>query len=211
MLLKWKTGEFTTTNLTTHAVKNLNCECVCFLSIDSSAGIVCWWREFWTAAWCLFMSWTMVSTSWSAAHSSDLWSKSSGSCRFRESLLSWLVSTRHMTLSQLGCTITSICKTCVWFMNYYLYLFIYAWFSFGLGSWFSAGVKQRQWSEEASIVFRHHVEKKPMVAQLEAVQEATNPWERKLTVFLVDTSQEEKDTWVHDIMAEFADELTNEL
>uniref|UniRef100_A0A669CKF3 Tudor domain containing 7 b n=1 Tax=Oreochromis niloticus TaxID=8128 RepID=A0A669CKF3_ORENI len=63
-----------------------------------------------------------------------------------------------------------------------------------------AGVKQRQWSEEASIVFRHHVEKKPMVAQLEAVQEATNPWERKLTVFLVDTSQEEKDTWVHDIM-----------
>uniref|UniRef100_A0A3Q4GEW6 Tudor domain containing 7 b n=1 Tax=Neolamprologus brichardi TaxID=32507 RepID=A0A3Q4GEW6_NEOBR len=74
-----------------------------------------------------------------------------------------------------------------------------------------AGVKQRQWSEEASIVFRHHVEKKPMVAQLEAVQEATNPWERKLTVFLVDTSQEEKDTWVHDIMAEFADELTNEL
>uniref|UniRef100_A0A669EQN7 Tudor domain containing 7 b n=1 Tax=Oreochromis niloticus TaxID=8128 RepID=A0A669EQN7_ORENI len=66
-----------------------------------------------------------------------------------------------------------------------------------------AGVKQRQWSEEASIVFRHHVEKKPMVAQLEAVQEATNPWERKLTVFLVDTSQEEKDTWVHDIMAEF--------
>uniref|UniRef100_A0A3Q0S8F9 Tudor domain containing 7 b n=1 Tax=Amphilophus citrinellus TaxID=61819 RepID=A0A3Q0S8F9_AMPCI len=74
-----------------------------------------------------------------------------------------------------------------------------------------AGVKQRQWSEEASIVFRHHVEKKPMVAQLEAIQEATNPWERKLTVFLVDTSQEEKDIWVHDIMAEFADELTNEL
>lgn len=119
MLLKWKTGEFTTTNLTTHAVKNLNCECVCFFSIDSSAGIVCWWREFWTPAWCLFMSWTMVSTSWSAAHSSDLWSKSSGSCRFRESLLSWLVSTRHMTLSQLGCTITSICKT------YYLFIPIY--------------------------------------------------------------------------------------
>lgn len=118
MLLKWKTGEFTTTNLTTYAVKNLNCKCVCFLSIDSSAGIVCWWREFWTVAWCLFMSWTMVSTSWSAAHSSDLWSKSSGSCRFRESLLSWLVSTRHMTLGQLGYTITSICKTSVWFITY---------------------------------------------------------------------------------------------
>uniref|UniRef100_A0A673CP72 Tudor domain-containing protein 7B-like n=1 Tax=Sphaeramia orbicularis TaxID=375764 RepID=A0A673CP72_9TELE len=66
-----------------------------------------------------------------------------------------------------------------------------------------AGVKPRQWSEEASIVFRNHVEKKPLVAQLEAIQEATNPWDRKLTVFLVDTSQEERDIWVHDIMAEF--------
>uniref|UniRef100_UPI0037E76609 tudor domain-containing protein 7B n=1 Tax=Semicossyphus pulcher TaxID=241346 RepID=UPI0037E76609 len=74
-----------------------------------------------------------------------------------------------------------------------------------------AGVKPRQWSEEASIVFRNHVEKKPLVAQLEAIQEAPNPWDRKLTVFLVDTSQEERDIWVHDIMAEFADELTNDL
>uniref|UniRef100_A0AAQ4QCS6 Tudor domain containing 7 b n=1 Tax=Gasterosteus aculeatus aculeatus TaxID=481459 RepID=A0AAQ4QCS6_GASAC len=72
-----------------------------------------------------------------------------------------------------------------------------------------AGLKPRQWSEEASIVFRNHVEKKPLVAQLEAVQEATNPWDRKLVVFLVDTSQEERDIWVHDIMAEFADEPTN--
>lgn len=76
---------------------------------------------------------------------------------------------------------------------------------------FLAGLKQRQWSEEASIVFRNHVEKKPLVAQLEAVQEATNPWDRKLMVFLVDTSQEERDIWVHDIMTEFADELTKEL
>uniref|UniRef100_A0A3Q2PR31 HTH OST-type domain-containing protein n=1 Tax=Fundulus heteroclitus TaxID=8078 RepID=A0A3Q2PR31_FUNHE len=85
-----------------------------------------------------------------------------------------------------------------------------------LNSFFSlclppAGVKQRQWSEEASIVFRNHVEKKPLVAQLEAVQEAATPWDRKLTVFLVDTSQEERDIWVHDIMAEFADEPSNEL
>ncbi|KAM8899120.1 tudor domain-containing protein 7B isoform 1-T2 [Spinachia spinachia] len=74
-----------------------------------------------------------------------------------------------------------------------------------------AGLKPRQWSEEASIVFRNHVEKKPLVAQLEAIQEATNPWDRKLVVFLVDTSQEERDIWVHDIMAEFADELTKKL
>ncbi|XP_029944155.1 tudor domain-containing protein 7B isoform X2 [Salarias fasciatus] len=71
-----------------------------------------------------------------------------------------------------------------------------------------AGVKQRQWSEEASMVFRNHVEKKPLVAQMEAVQDAASPWDRKVTVFLVDTSQEEKDIWVHDIMAEFADEPT---
>ncbi|XP_038831804.1 tudor domain-containing protein 7B-like [Salvelinus namaycush] len=72
-----------------------------------------------------------------------------------------------------------------------------------------AGVKPRQWSEEASILFRNHVEKKPLVAQLEAVQEAHHPWDRKLTVFLVDTSQEERDIWVHDIMVEF--ELTKEV
>ncbi|KAG7497216.1 hypothetical protein JOB18_033607 [Solea senegalensis] len=74
-----------------------------------------------------------------------------------------------------------------------------------------AGVKPRQWSEEASIVFRNHVEKKPLVAQLESLHEARNPWDRKLMVFLVDTSQEERDIWVHDIMAEFAEDLTNEL
>uniref|UniRef100_A0AAY3ZZC2 Tudor domain-containing protein 7B n=1 Tax=Denticeps clupeoides TaxID=299321 RepID=A0AAY3ZZC2_9TELE len=71
-----------------------------------------------------------------------------------------------------------------------------------------AGVKPRQWTEEASIVFRNHVEKKPLVAQLESVQEAFHPWDRKVTVYLVDTSQEEKDIWVHDLMAEFAEELT---
>uniref|UniRef100_A0A087XE00 Tudor domain containing 7 b n=1 Tax=Poecilia formosa TaxID=48698 RepID=A0A087XE00_POEFO len=74
-----------------------------------------------------------------------------------------------------------------------------------------AGVKQRLWSEEASIVFRNHVEKKPLVAQLEAMQDADNPWDRKLSVFLVDTSHEEHDVWIHDIMAEFADEQSNEL
>lgn len=74
-----------------------------------------------------------------------------------------------------------------------------------------AGVKLRQWSEQASMVFRNHVEKKPLVAQMEAVQEAANPWDRKITVFLVDTSQQERDIWVHDIMAEFADEATNEM
>ncbi|XP_061815259.1 tudor domain-containing protein 7B isoform X2 [Nerophis lumbriciformis] len=74
-----------------------------------------------------------------------------------------------------------------------------------------AGVKTRQWSEEACIVFRNHVEKKPLVAQLEAAQDVANAWDRKLTVFLVDTSQEERDIWVHDIMAEFTDELVGDM
>uniref|UniRef100_A0AAY5F0G7 Tudor domain-containing protein 7B n=1 Tax=Electrophorus electricus TaxID=8005 RepID=A0AAY5F0G7_ELEEL len=71
-----------------------------------------------------------------------------------------------------------------------------------------AGVKPRKWSEEASIVFRNHIEKKPLVAQLDSVQEAEQPWYRRVTVYLVDTSQEDRDIWVHDLMAEFADDLT---
>ncbi|XP_033871457.3 tudor domain-containing protein 7B-like isoform X1 [Acipenser ruthenus] len=71
-----------------------------------------------------------------------------------------------------------------------------------------AGVKQKQWSEEASIVFRNHVEKKPLVAQLDSVHESTHPWERKVVVYLVDTSHEEADIWIHDIMYEFIEELS---
>ncbi|XP_041120099.1 tudor domain-containing protein 7B-like isoform X2 [Polyodon spathula] len=71
-----------------------------------------------------------------------------------------------------------------------------------------AGVKQKQWSEEASIVFRNHVEKKPLVAQLDTVHESAHPWERKVVVYLVDTSHEEADIWIHDIMYEFIEELS---
>uniref|UniRef100_A0A673J3N2 Tudor domain-containing protein 7B-like n=1 Tax=Sinocyclocheilus rhinocerous TaxID=307959 RepID=A0A673J3N2_9TELE len=47
------------------------------------------------------------------------------------------------------------------------------------------------------------------VAQLESVQEASQPWDCKVVIFLVDTSQEERDIWLHDIMAEFTDEMSN--
>uniref|UniRef100_A0A674DHW6 Tudor domain containing 7 a n=1 Tax=Salmo trutta TaxID=8032 RepID=A0A674DHW6_SALTR len=69
-----------------------------------------------------------------------------------------------------------------------------------------AGVEQRVWSEAASIVFRNHVEKKPLVAQVECVVEAELPWDRKVIVYLVDTSREETDIWVHNIMADFPEE-----
>uniref|UniRef100_A0AAY5KNL7 Tudor domain containing 7 n=1 Tax=Esox lucius TaxID=8010 RepID=A0AAY5KNL7_ESOLU len=71
-----------------------------------------------------------------------------------------------------------------------------------------AGVQQRVWSEAASIVFRNHVEKKPLVAQVESVVEAEFPWDRKVVVYLVDTSQKEKDVWIHNIIADFPEELS---
>ncbi|XP_015682399.1 tudor domain-containing protein 7 [Protobothrops mucrosquamatus] len=63
-----------------------------------------------------------------------------------------------------------------------------------------AGIEWQQWSEEASIVFRNHVEQKPLVAQVETVIEGTHPWDRKAIVYLVDTSIPDKDIWIHDIM-----------
>ncbi|XP_057264895.1 tudor domain-containing protein 7-like isoform X1 [Pezoporus wallicus] len=65
-----------------------------------------------------------------------------------------------------------------------------------------AGVKSQQWSEEASIVFRNLVEKKPLVAQIQAVNESTNPWDRRIVTFLVDTSLPDTDIWIHDFVSE---------
>ncbi|XP_066515805.1 tudor domain-containing protein 7A isoform X2 [Hoplias malabaricus] len=66
-----------------------------------------------------------------------------------------------------------------------------------------AGVRQCVWSEEASMVFRNHVERRPLVAQIESVVEGKQPWERRLSVFLVDTSTDHSDIWIHNIMNEF--------
>ncbi|KAM9363643.1 tudor domain-containing protein 7A [Symphorus nematophorus] len=68
-----------------------------------------------------------------------------------------------------------------------------------------AGVTQHQWSEEASILFRNHVEDRALVAQVESVQELSEVkgelWERRLTVYLVDTTLEDRDLWIHTVMA----------
>ncbi|XP_004645269.1 tudor domain-containing protein 7 [Octodon degus] len=66
-----------------------------------------------------------------------------------------------------------------------------------------AGVKCSQWSEEASMVFRNHVEKKPLVALIQEVIENPNPWDRKVVVYLVDTSLPDTDTWIHDFMSQY--------
>lgn len=66
----------------------------------------------------------------------------------------------------------------------------------------------QQWSEEASIVFRNHVEKKPLVAQVQAVHEGANPWDRKVVAYLVDTSVPDTDLWIHDIMNQYLMEIS---
>ncbi|XP_051875518.1 tudor domain-containing protein 7-like isoform X2 [Pristis pectinata] len=71
-----------------------------------------------------------------------------------------------------------------------------------------AGVKCEQWSEEASIVFRNHVERKPLVAQIQTVQGSANPWDRKVVTYLVDTSLPDTDIWIHDLLTEYLAELS---
>ncbi|KAM6289933.1 tudor domain-containing protein 7 [Aegotheles albertisi] len=65
-----------------------------------------------------------------------------------------------------------------------------------------AGVENQQWSEEASIVFRNLVEKKALVAHIQAVNESTNSWDRKIVTFLVDTSLPDTDIWIHDFVSQ---------
>ncbi|XP_032062455.1 tudor domain-containing protein 7 isoform X1 [Aythya fuligula] len=71
-----------------------------------------------------------------------------------------------------------------------------------------AGVKSQQWSEEASIMFRNRVEKKPLVAQIQAINESTNSWDRKIVTYLVDTSLPDTDTWIHDFVSQSLAELS---
>ncbi|XP_078532444.1 tudor domain-containing protein 7 [Lissotriton helveticus] len=71
-----------------------------------------------------------------------------------------------------------------------------------------AGVKCEQWSEEASIVFRNHVEKKPLVALVQSVFESADPWNRKVVAYVVDTSRPDTDLWIHSLMSEILEGLS---
>nr|XP_056705160.1 tudor domain-containing protein 7 [Euleptes europaea] len=71
-----------------------------------------------------------------------------------------------------------------------------------------AGVDRQQWSEEAAVVFRNNVEKKALVAQLQAVVDGANPWDRKVITYLVDTSLPETDIWIHDLMTQYYMEIS---
>uniref|UniRef100_UPI00398F4168 tudor domain-containing protein 7-like isoform X3 n=1 Tax=Pristiophorus japonicus TaxID=55135 RepID=UPI00398F4168 len=71
-----------------------------------------------------------------------------------------------------------------------------------------AGMKCEQWSEEASIVFRNHVERKPLVAQIQTVHGSVYPWDRRVVTYLVDTSLPDTDVWIHDLLTEYLVELS---
>ncbi|KAG9486616.1 hypothetical protein GDO78_006797 [Eleutherodactylus coqui] len=71
-----------------------------------------------------------------------------------------------------------------------------------------AGVKCDQWSEEAAIVFRNHVENKPLVALIQEIHESPNPWDRKVVTYIVDTSLPDTDIWIHELMSEYLVELS---
>uniref|UniRef100_A0A665TH26 Tudor domain containing 7 a n=1 Tax=Echeneis naucrates TaxID=173247 RepID=A0A665TH26_ECHNA len=74
-----------------------------------------------------------------------------------------------------------------------------------------AGVTQHTWSEEAAMLFRNHVEKRALVAYVESVQDKSEikgePWQPQLTVYLVDTTLEDKDLWIHSILANIGSDL----
>lgn len=63
------------------------------------------------------------------------------------------------------------------------------------------------------MLFRNHVEDRALVAQVESVQTLSEvkgePWQRRLTVYLVDTALEDRDLWIHSIMANIAGELSS--
>lgn len=57
------------------------------------------------------------------------------------------------------------------------------------------------------MLFRNRVEQRALVAQVESFQDVAEEvkddlWRRKLTVYLVDTTLEDEDLWIHCIMAE---------
>ena len=63
------------------------------------------------------------------------------------------------------------------------------------------------------MLFRNHVEDRALVAQVESVQDVSQVkgqlWERKMTVYLVDTTLEDRDLWIHSIMADISGELSS--
>lgn len=52
------------------------------------------------------------------------------------------------------------------------------------------------------------MEKKPLVAQIQAINESTNSWDRRIVTYLVDTSLPDTDIWIHDFVSQSLAELS---
>lgn len=64
-----------------------------------------------------------------------------------------------------------------------------------------------QWSNEASALFRKHVEHRALVAKVEGVSDVKGRlWRCRLSAYLVDTSLEDVDLWIHRLVADLQDE-----
>ncbi|XP_034044542.1 tudor domain-containing protein 7A-like [Thalassophryne amazonica] len=73
-----------------------------------------------------------------------------------------------------------------------------------------AGVTQHHWSEKSAMLFRNHVEQRALVAHVASVLEESKDQcdlqEPRLTVYLVDTTVEDRDVWIHTLMANIDDQ-----
>lgn len=57
------------------------------------------------------------------------------------------------------------------------------------------------------MLFRRHVEHRPLVAKVESVSDVKGfLWTCRVSVYLVDTSLEDKDIWIHSLMADISAE-----
>ncbi|KAL2098292.1 hypothetical protein ACEWY4_007499 [Coilia grayii] len=70
-----------------------------------------------------------------------------------------------------------------------------------------ADVKLTSWSEESTMVFRYHVEKRTLTALVKSVQDAAFSWDRKLALYLRDKSEDHGDVWLNKVMVDFRSEL----
>lgn len=62
------------------------------------------------------------------------------------------------------------------------------------------------------MLFRNHVENRALVAVVDSVQDVSEvkgePWERRLTVYLVDTTVDNQDLWIHTVITAIDVELS---
>ena len=156
-----------------------------------TVGTECTWKGFYQTAWFLSLSWTMANTSSSEAQPFNRSLRNSGTFLSKPSQLNLQVRLSSESL-----------LLCNFWSNG-----VVASISVTVDFVWSGLTEPRSWSEVACMVFRNHVERRALVAQLDSVEEAPDdrsaPWERKVTVYLADTS-DDGDLWIHSMMSDLS-------